>query len=155
MTGPTAVDLTKCHCTEYHHQKTKCIFFTCKSLLLLTVSTAWSTTLICWQFGFHRKLDIAPLWWHVSYMMRVAPTMFGVCWTGLRWIQGVSLWGSREAPGWSRMGNGRFSLFTLDLCPAMLNPSAFLSSQDHHLHFSPCSRVMEWGTLGSQWLIQG
>ncbi|CAB1454972.1 unnamed protein product [Pleuronectes platessa] len=40
-------------------------------------------------------------------------------------IQGVSLWGSpRGSRGRSRMGDGRFSSFTLDLCPAMLNPTA-------------------------------
>lgn len=41
---------------------------------------------------------------------------------------------SQEVPGGSRMANGRFSPFTLDLYPAKLNPSAFLSSQGHHLH---------------------
>lgn len=41
-----------------------------------------------------------------------------------------------------RMGKGAFPLFTLELCPAMLNPPAFISSLGHHL-VSPSSRVMK------------
>lgn len=46
------------------------------------------------------------------------------------------------------MGDGRFSSFTLDLCPAMLNLSAFLSSQGHHLCRWPCKPTNGVGKLG-------
>ncbi|TNN67031.1 hypothetical protein EYF80_022804 [Liparis tanakae] len=39
-----------------------------------------------------------------------------------------------------RMGNGAFPLFTLELCPAMLNPPAFISSPGHHV-VSPGDRI--------------
>ncbi|KAI4821030.1 hypothetical protein KUCAC02_028982, partial [Chaenocephalus aceratus] len=41
--------------------------------------------------------------------------------------------------GTCRMGKGAFPPFTLELCPAMLNPPAFISSPGHHL-VSPSDR---------------
>ncbi|KAJ4941733.1 hypothetical protein JOQ06_011608, partial [Pogonophryne albipinna] len=48
--------------------------------------------------------------------------------------------------GTCRMGKGAFPPFTLELCPAMLNPPAFISSPGHHL-VSPSDSVMKRGPL--------
>lgn len=53
-----------------------------------------------------------------------------------------------------RMGKGAFPLFTLELCPAMLNPPAFISTLGYH-PISPSDRVMKWEPLRSPWLILG
>lgn len=133
-------------------------------------TNAKSTALTGWQSGFHGgcsfvKYEHFKLDMHANNSTIIITCVVhdeGTSYLILRCVgQGrgecrvYPFGGPREVPGRSRMGDGRFSLFTLDLCPAMLNPAAFLPSQGHHLHFSPGSRVMEWRTLGSQWLIRG
>lgn len=92
-------------------------------------------------------LMVSLLSWHGPYMMNVVHIMFFVVLDMTEVNTGCIPLGSHKVPGWSRMGNGRFSLFTLDLCPAMLNPSAFLSSQGHQPHFVPMQQSNGVGNI--------